>query len=262
MRWLALRGVRPLLLDFGNPTPLEARFSLNDYIIGRVEGAFDTLVQECGDGIGVVGYCMGGVLALALATRRHQHISRLVLMATPWDFHVPENLNLLALLTLWGTLYMVETQLWQTLPVDVLQTLFMTIDPWQTLQKFQRFANMDPTSESTLRFVALEDWLNDGVDLALPVAKECLFGWYGRNDPVRLQWLLAGKVVDPQEVLCPTLVLVPGKDRIVPPTSARAIEKQLPNKVLLEPPIGHIGMIVSRGAQERVWTPLLHFLQH
>ena len=36
-------------------------------------------------------------------------------------------------------------------------------------------------------FVALEDWLNDGVPLALPVARECLGGWYGDNVPGRGQ---------------------------------------------------------------------------
>ena len=262
MRWLALKGIRPFLLDFGPPNTLEAQWSLNDYITCRVERAFEVVVQQYGERVGVVGYCMGGVLALALATRRPQPISQLVLIATPWDFHVKENLNLLSLLGLWGTLFMIETQVWETLPVDVLQTMFMTIDPWQTLQKFQRFARMNPSSEIALQFVALEDWLNDGINLALPVAKECLWSWYGRNDLVSLQWRLDGKVVDPKQVVCPTLILVPGQDRIVPPASARAIGHQLTNVTLLEPSLGHIGMIVSRGARKRVWNPLLHFLKH
>ena len=40
-------------------------------------------------------------------------------------------------------------------------------------------------------FVALEDWLNDGVPLPAPVARQCLAGWYGRNEPGRLAWRIA-----------------------------------------------------------------------
>ena len=37
--------------------------------------------------IAVVGYCMGGLLALALALRRQRQVACLALLATPWDFH-------------------------------------------------------------------------------------------------------------------------------------------------------------------------------
>ena len=41
------------------------------------------------------------------------------------------------------------------------------------------------------RFVVLEDWLNDGVPLAAPVAREVLSGWYGANTPAAGAWRLA-----------------------------------------------------------------------
>ena len=41
-----------------------------------------------------------------------------------------------------------------------------------------------------------EDWLNDGVPLAAPVARECIGGWYGANAPARGAWRVAGLPVD------------------------------------------------------------------
>ena len=39
LRWLAGHGVRPLLLDWGWPEEVERRFSLTDYVAGRMERA-------------------------------------------------------------------------------------------------------------------------------------------------------------------------------------------------------------------------------
>jgi len=64
------------------------------------------------------------------------------------------------------------------------------------VRKFLAFARMDPTHPKAAAFVALEDWLNDGVPLAAPVARECLAGWYGANTPATGQWRVAGKVVE------------------------------------------------------------------
>ena len=60
------------------------------------------------------------------------------------------------------------------MPVDALQGLFASIDPMQTARKFLNFALLDPQNPKASVFVALEDWLNDGVPLAGPVAQECL----------------------------------------------------------------------------------------
>ncbi len=71
------------------------------------------------------------------------------------------------------------------LPVDVLQTLFWSVDPWLSVKKFPRFLGLDQQGEHARDFVLLEDWLNDGAPLAGPVARECLVGWYGDNLPAR-----------------------------------------------------------------------------
>ena len=62
VRTLADRGYPVVLLDWGTPGPLEQNFSLSDYIarlLRLVEGAIDP------QPIVLVGYCMGGLLALA-----------------------------------------------------------------------------------------------------------------------------------------------------------------------------------------------------
>ena len=79
MRFLAAEGIRPLLLDWGWPGQAERHFTLTDYIAGRLERALLALPGP----VVLVGYCMGGLLALAAALRRPDRVRALGLLATP-----------------------------------------------------------------------------------------------------------------------------------------------------------------------------------
>jgi len=150
------------------------------------------------------------------------------------------------------------------LPVDVLQTLFWSLDPWLAMKKFGRFLGMDPQGEHAREFVLLEDWLNDGAPLAGPVARECLVGWYGDNLPGTDKWIVSGKRIVPRKIKTPSLVMIPSGDRIVPPLSASALaepKRGLRKATRLDLPLGHIGMVVSGRARELAWTPLIDWLK-
>ena len=146
------------------------------------------------------------------------------------------------------------------LPVDVIQTLFAGLDPFGVAQKFRSFAGLDPANRRAALFVALEDWLNDGVPLAAPIARACIAGWYGANEPARLAWRVAGQVVDPAAWTGPAFVAIPHRDRIVPPASARALADRLPQAVVHEAAAGHIGMAAGSTAEGALWRPLREWL--
>jgi len=259
LRHLATLGLRPLLVDWGRPGALERGFTLTDYIAGRLDGAFAAAASRAGAPLAVLGYCMGGLLALALAQRQPDGIAALALLATPWDFHAEQAANARLLGSIADALAALCAPLGEV-PVDLLQSLFAALDPLLVLRKFARFAALDPAGSEATSFVALEDWLNDGVPLALPVARECLAGWYGENTPPQGLWRVAGRAVAPRAVRVPTLVVLPSHDRIVPPATAAALAAALPRASRLAPPLGHIGMIAGRRAPAEVWQPLGRFL--
>ena len=120
---------------------------------------------------------------------------------------------------------------------------------------------MAPESPAAETFVALEDWLNDGVPLAAEVARTCLFGWYGENQPARGEWIVAGRPIDPAGIACPTLGVLPSQDRIVPPASARQLIDAIPGAESLSPQAGHIGMMVGGKAKAQLWRPLTMWLR-
>lgn len=257
-RRLSADGHAVLLLDWDAPGPIERAFGLDQYI-ARLRRAIVAASETSGTPVAAIGYCMGGLLALAGALGAEDRVDALVVMATPWDFHAdrPEQAaTLAALLPSLEPLMEASGEL----PIDVLQGLFAGLDPMMAVRKFARFATSDPESAAARSFVALEDWLNDGVALSAPVARACIGDWYGRNTPMTGEWRVDGLPVDPRQWGKPSLALIPSDDRIVPPASARALADILPDCKTLTPPVGHIGMVTARSAPTRVWDPLRAFL--
>jgi polyhydroxyalkanoate synthase len=137
----------------------------------------------------------------------------------------------------------------------------MALDPFLAERKFIRFAGLDPAGAAAKSFVALEDWINDGVPLARRVALECARSWYRDNEPARGAWQVAGRSVRPGEVSAPSLIVLPSRDRIVPPRSAEPLATAIPNATVLRPPFGHIGMMASVKAPDAVWRPIAEWLR-
>jgi polyhydroxyalkanoate synthase len=259
MRWFASHGTRPLLLDWGYPGDLERRFTLTDYVAGRLERAILAATRLTGGPIVLAGYCMGGTLAVAAAQRRPDLIRGLALLAAPWDFHAPSaqrgEFGAMALDLLEPIL-----QADSALRVDFLQALFALLDPWSVAEKYRKFHRLDPNSDTARLFVAMEDWLNDGVPLAAPVARACLGEWYGQNLPPRNEWCIAGMPVDPRELTMPAFVAIPARDRIVPPASASPLGELLRHVYVHQPGAGHIGMAAGPRAERELWLPLLRWV--
>lgn len=256
LRFMASKGLRPLLLDWGTPGKAELAQTLDDCIHGTLRDALAAAAETGADGpVPVLGYCMGGTLAAALAVLEPERCEALVLLASPWDFHAGTRGPPSAVTAGRPILEQIISTS-GCLPVDALQTMFFSLDPLLGWNKFRSFAELDPDSRRAELFVALEDWLNDGVPLAADIARTCLFDWYGKNSPATGNWRIAGTPVDPAGLDLPTLGVLPANDRIVPPASAAALIDAIAGADTLTPTAGHIGMMVGGKARKRLWEPV------
>ncbi len=255
--WLRRNGARPLLLDWGEPGDAEIRFDLDAYISRRLLPALDAAAAITGGAVPVLGYCMGGLIALSGALARPDHVRGLALLATPWNFHagaISWNAPLAAVAAL------ASRPSSPPVPVDVIQALFASIQPGHVEARFRAFARLDPDCDQARTFVALEDWLNDGVPLVSGVAAECLHGWYRDNLPAKGNWVSLDRTVDPGTLDIPVLVALPARDRIVPPDSARSLADRIPHATRIEPNAGHVGMVAGRRSVTTLWQPVLSWL--
>jgi len=260
MRYFAARGLAPFLVDWDAPGPYERDFTLTDYVQNRLEPMLERVIALCGRPPVLVGYCMGGLLALPLAQRLPDRIAGLVLLATPFDFSVGRD-SVAPLLRALEPILGAMIGAFGTLPVDMLQALFAALDPGLAARKYAAFAEMNPSSARARDFVALEDWANDGVPLAAAVARECLFEWYGANAPMRGEWRIDRRPVLPEEVRVPTLAVVPGHDRIVPAQSALALAGRIAGARVRVVAGGHVGLLTGPRARTEVLFPLVGWIR-
>ncbi len=259
LRYLAASGLRPLVVDWGAPGATECQLDVSGYS-ERLDRGIAAAAQTTGAPLGILGYCMGGLFAVAAALRRRNQVACVALLATPWDFHAGQSL-VARLLGLGAEASAPADVGADTVPVEIVQSFFFLLDPFLAERKFVRLARLDPDGDAARSFVSLEDWINDGVPLGLALARDCLRSWYRDNEPGRGTWRVAGRQVEPGQLRRPALLVIPGRDRIVPPLSAEALAAALDRAEVLRPLLGHVGMMAAARAPAMLWTPLAEWLR-
>ena len=245
LRWLASRGRRVLLLDWGWPD--ERRKSLT--VAGHVEQILLPLLRQVGEPVDLAGYCLGGTMAAAAA--QLVPVRSLVTIAAPWHFAGFPDEARASLARLWVQSRAAVEAL-GLLPMEVLQSAFWSLDPERTVAKFEAFAGLSGPDAQT--FVMLEDWANDGPPVGGAAARELFEDFFAGDLPGAGRWNVGGQSIDPAKLAIPILNIVSTSDRIVPhATAIRTGER-------LDLALGHVGMVVGSRAQEALWEPLAAWL--
>jgi polyhydroxyalkanoate synthase subunit PhaC len=235
MDHLEAAGFTPLIIDWGNaPEPL----GLADLVAQRLL----PLAQGIGQPYGLLGYCLGGTLAIQLAAALPP--ARLALLATPWNFAGYDAPARAGLADWWAGAAPLARQLGQ-LPIDLLQPAFWSLDPDGLAAKYVRLADADAATLAD--FVRLEDWANGGAPISLAAAHD-MAALFAKLGPPGLD---AG--VDAASIGAPILDVIAGADRIVPPAAALST---LGCGTPLRLDAGHVGMVVGRRAPDLLWPAL------
>lgn len=224
---------RVLLLDWG--AAAERRdLSLDGHVAERLVPLIEVRP------VTLIGYCLGGTLALAAASG-NPHVEAVVTLASPYRFDAYDDTARTQLLRLWKASEAAAARL-GFLPMEVLQAAFWQIDPGRLVAKFAHFVDADPASPEARRFVAMEEWANSGEPLPLPAARQMVEQLFGAN-----------QALAPLPT-CPMLHVTAAGDRIVPAATAAAGQQ-------ISSPSGHVGMIVGRDGPRTLQAPLLSWLE-
>ena len=236
-------GRRVVLLDWGSA---EGRSDLS--IADHMTELLVPLIAEIGEPPALIGYCLGGTMAIAAAGLAP--VERLVTLAAPWHFSNYPAESRATLQQLWANTGATAERL-GALPMEVLQGAFWSLDPQRTVRKFAEFAALELDSEAAARFVMLEDWANDGEPLPFPAARELLEDLFGADHPGRGEWQVGGRPVDDRPSV-PTLHCTASRDRITPAATAAAGPSE-------QIAAGHVGMVIG-SARTQLHAHLRAFL--
>lgn len=247
LRWLSRQGVRPLLVDWETPSPADRDQDATQH----VESLLIPLLRSIGEPVALAGYCLGGTLAAAAA--QAVPVRGLAMIAAPWRFERFGAQALGQIDSIWQAAHDTCDTL-GLVPMEVLQAGFWQLDPARTIAKFEKFARLDPASAAAKSFVVLEDWANAGAPLTFAAGRQIFDDFFTADLPGGGRWRVAGRVVDPLALPCPTVEFVSLTDRIVPAASAVGFVDQ--RKLRL----GHVGMMVGSSARQFLWQPLADWL--
>lgn len=236
-----------MLLDWGTPTARDAQQDIADHVTALLLPVLDAI----GEPVHLVGYCLGGTIALAAA--QLAAVRSLTLLATPWHFERYAADARAEMARMWGgQRHSIEAM--GLMPMEVMQTLFWSLDPARTIAKYAAMADRPPDDAALMRFATLEDWANDGAPLTAAVASDLFERFVERDDPGRGKWAVEGTKIDPARLGVPARHLTATDDRIAPAASAPC------GIATMACPSGHVGMITSSRAKAGCWGPIVTYL--
>lgn len=217
-------------------------------VAGHVDQLLVPLLRKLGEPAALAGYCLGGTIALAAANLLP--VERVATIAAPWHFSRYPTESRAALARLWSASRDGAAALGM-LPMEVLQGAFWSLDPARTVAKFAAFGALDASDPRARRFVALEDWANDGEALPFPAARELIEDLFGADRPGQGAWRVGGRSAC-DDLSVPLLHFAAGEDRIAPAVTA-------PAGPLVTIAAGHVGMVVG-SARTQLHAALAPFL--
>lgn len=237
-------GFHCWLVDWGTPRAQDRDLDLAGHITERLL----PLLAKLDTPPLLIGYCLGGTLALAAAALPAARAAGVVTLAAPWHFAGYGEEARDGMARLWEAAEPLCAAL-GLLPMEVLQTGFWQLDPARTIAKYEAFATME--GDRADAFVLLEDWANEGAPLTYGVGRALFEDLVGRDLPGRGEWRVGGRAIDLAALPCPAAEFVSLSDRIVPAATAAGLA------IRHDVAAGHVGMVVGGGARRQLWDPLV-----
>ena len=258
-------GIDLYVVDWGNPSRADRYLTLEDYILGYLDGCVAEIARRAGVAkVNLLGVCEGGVFTTAYAALEAERVNTLALTITPIDFHADmvENRPGHGFLNLWTRSLTPEDvdrliEAHGNLPGQFMGAVFNQMSPMRSVLKY----NLDmlevvEDEKKLLNWLRMEKWIADRPDHPGEAAKQWLKDLYQQNKLVRNEWELDGRRVDLGKITMPVLNVFALDDHIIPPATSRAIGPKLGTSDYTELalPGGHVGVFVG-GRSQKLFAP-------
>jgi polyhydroxyalkanoate synthase subunit PhaC len=257
-------GFDTYLVDWGVPTPADRHLTLDDYINGYMMNVMDFISERTGaDRLNVLGYCMGGTMSAMFTALHPDRVKNLILLAAPIDFSSKDGL-----LNLWTRAENFDVDkfvdAFGNCPPEFLQSTFLLLRPvGNFIEKPINFYENMHNEKFLEDFLTTESWLNDNIPVPGEVYREFVKYLYQQNLLTQNRMPVGKHIVNLQNITCPVLNLMAGKDDLVPCSQGMPFTDLVGSKdrkTILLDGSGHIGMAIGGRAQKEVWPQACEWL--
>jgi len=265
IRNLVKQGMDVYLIDWGYPSRADRWLNLDDYINGYVDNCVDFVRQKHGlDQVNLLGICQGGTMSLCYTAIHTEKIKNLVVMVAPVDFHAEGKKP--GLINMWGPSLSADKMVnaMGNISGDLMNFGFLMLQPFALMvQKYIDMLDIVDDETQLLNFLRMEEWIFDSPDLAGEAYRQFVGDFFQNNKLIKGEVVIGDKQVDLGNIKIPVLNVYAEKDHLVPPPSSKALQKYVGSTDYTESPfpVGHIGMYVSRKAQDDLAPTISNWLK-
>lgn len=262
VQFLLDNGFDVYLVDWGIPRAEHRDFTL-DYYVGEVlPECIEKVKQECNeDSVSLVGYCLGGVLAMMTTALCHDDsIQNLACFTTPVDtdgmrlykaWAESDNLDIDELVDQLGNI-----------PAQFMDAMIQALRPLQkTAGRMGLLDNVhnDEFVDAHYRF---ERWSSDHIPMAGGTAKQLFNDFLRDNKFMKSQMEVKGERVDLKNITVPFMHIAAQHDHIVPADASKGIINLVGSKDKKEIVLkgGHVSLVAGGNAVYRLWPQLSNWL--
>jgi len=215
VEFLRDQGFDVFMLDWGIPDELDAGNRFETYVDEYLPRAVDAALRESGaDELTLVGYCLGGVLALLYAAGHDAPVRNLVLLATPID-----NSEMGPMVAALQEGRMEPDQLIDetgNVPADVLYSGFFMMAPTTVVAQNATLLQNLWNDEFVRGFQAMGQWTRDQVPFPGAAFRQLVSELVRGNVLMEGRWRLGGREIDFTDTDAAVLNVMAGSDRVVP----------------------------------------------
>ena len=258
------RGFDTYLVDWGVPTYADRHLTFDDYINGYLINVMDHLRERTGaESLNVLAYCMGGTLTAMFTALHPSRVKNLILMAAPIDFATRDGL-----LNIWTRPESFDVDkfidAFGNCPADFLQSSFLMLKPIANLVEKQiNFVENLHDDKFVDDFLTTEAWLNDNIPIPGEIFRQFVKYLYQKNLLTRNRMPVGKHIVNLQDINCPVLNIMAGKDDLVPCSQGTPFTDLIGSKdrkTMVLQGSGHVGLAIGGRAQKEIWPSATEWL--
>jgi polyhydroxyalkanoate synthase len=255
-------GFDTYVLDWGAPDADDSANTLETYLARYFPRALRAVLAESGaEDVSVIGYCMGGAMALhALAADPGLPVRNLVLIATPVDFrHLGSMVDAVSERRLDPASVLDENG---NVPASLISAFFAVMKPTAPVLKYANLLQNLWNDEYLKGYQALNRCFEDHVPLPGAAFLQIAQQWMRDNGFVRDQLRLDGRPVHLADLTMPVLVVTGSRDELVPAActapTASLLTGAEPEVLTLD--AGHASLTTGRTAAKHTVPKILGWL--
>jgi polyhydroxyalkanoate synthase subunit PhaC len=255
-------GFDAFVLDWGVPDEQDAANTMETYVEGYLPRAIRATLRETGaDEVSLIGYCMGGNLALAgLAAQPDLPVRNLVTMATPVDFaHLSPLADTLRDGRIEPEAIIDETG---NVSADTLGTFFRVRKPTADLVQYANLWQNLWNDDYMEGWQAMGRWTREQVPFPGAAFTQMVQQWLRDNAFLSDKLRLGGRAVSLGDIRTPTLAVIALRDEIVPEAAAAPLPELLTGAHVdvLRLDAGHASLNTGRKAAKVTVPRILEWL--